>query len=334
VKILLIRMMGLGDVASILIPAVKIVARQHPDARIHVLTYGAGAELMALAPGVEQVHPIATEEWPNEIGPAIQSFLRIAERVAAQRFERIINLDTWFMPCFLARVLQELALPVQGNSIGLSTIELFRRLQTRELSQAFLQEPAQYLASTFPNMADWSIPWWNKYPDAGAYPHFYLRHCCGFEADIDMSLPIEPDAEFRARAGGKKVIALSMSGSSAAKQYRSANALRAELERAGHHVWSQFDGSLALSAALARLAASDLLVSVATSTQWLARLVGCPTLVLPGPLPPSVLGAEATVEAVTACQYCYQTHCPQKIDFACMDVPVRHVMDKVAAQLG
>jgi ADP-heptose:LPS heptosyltransferase len=125
-----------------------------------------------------------------------------------------------------------------------------------------------------------------------------------------------------------------MSGSSVAKQYRSAEALQAELVRAGHFVWSQFDGSLPMRSTLARLAATDLLVSVATSTQWLARLVGCPTLVLPGPLPPSVLGAEATVDRVSACQYCHQSHCPQKIDFACMDVPVAHVMDKVEAQLA
>ena len=47
--------MGLGDVASILIPAVRLVARQHPAAHIHVLTHGAGGELMALVPGIEQV---------------------------------------------------------------------------------------------------------------------------------------------------------------------------------------------------------------------------------------------------------------------------------------
>jgi ADP-heptose:LPS heptosyltransferase len=334
VKILLIRLMGLGDVASILIPAVRLVAQQHPGARIHVLTYGAGTELMGLVPGVEQVHPITTEEWPGDIHPAVQSFLGIAERVAAQGFDRIINLDTWFMPCFLARVLGELGLEVEGNMINLSTGELFRRWQARELSQEFLQQPARYLQSSFPGMTDWTVPWWNQYPDAGAYPDFYLRHCCGFAGDIDRSLSVEPDREFRAEAMGRKIIALSMSGSSASKQYRNAHALQAGLERAGHFVWSRFDGSRPLRTTLARLAVTDLLVSVATSTQWLARLVGCPTLVLPGALPPSVLGAEATVDPVVSCQYCYQSHCPRQIDFACMDVPLAHIMDKVAACLA
>jgi ADP-heptose:LPS heptosyltransferase len=334
VKILLIRLMGLGDVASILIPAVPLVARQYPGARIHVLTHGAGGELMSLVPGVEQVHVIAPHQWPADIGPAVQSFLNIAEQLAAQGFERVINLDTWFMPCFLATVLQELGLEVHGNMIGLSTGELFRRWGTRELLQEFFRQPAHYLRSTFANMGDWTIPWWDKYPDAGAYPDFYLRHCCGFAGELHRSLPVEPDREFRANAAGRKVIALSMSGSSASKQYRDAPALQQALEQAGHFVWSGFDGSVAMRSTLAKLAATDLLVSVATSTQWLARLVRCPTLVLPGALPPSVLGAEATVDRVSTCQYCYQSHCPQKIDFACMDVPVEDVMNKVEAQLA
>jgi ADP-heptose:LPS heptosyltransferase len=334
VKILLIRLMGLGDVASILIPAVRLVARQHPGARIHVLTHGAGGELMALVPGAEQVHVIAPHQWPGDIGPAVQSFLNIAEQIAAQGFDRVINLDTWFMPCFLATVLQELGLDVQGNTIGLPTRELFRRWQARELSQQFFEQPAHYLHSSFPRMSDWTIAWWDKYPDAGAYPDFYLRHCCGFDGAIDRSLSIEPDAEFRAAAEGRRIIALSMSGSSPSKQYRNAVSLQAELARAGHFVWSGFDGSLPLRTTLARLAVTDLLVSVATSTQWLARLVGCPTLVLPGALPPSVLGAEAAVDAVVACQYCYQSHCPRKIDFACMNVPVERVVTKVTLQLA
>jgi ADP-heptose:LPS heptosyltransferase len=334
VKILLIRLMGLGDVASILIPAVRLVAVQHPRARIHVLTHGAGGELMSLVPGIEQVHAIDPRQWPDDIGPAVQSFLNIAEQVAAQRFDRIVNLDTWFMPCFLARVLQELGLEVHGNTISLSTGELFRRWQARELSQQFFEDPAQYLQSSFPNMSDWTVAWWDKYPDAGAYPDFYLRHCCGLAGDLDMSLSIEPDSEFRASAQGRKIVALSMSGSGPSKQYRNAAALRSGLTQAGYFVWSQFDGSLPLRTTLARLAATDLLVSVATSTQWLARLVACPTLVLPGALPPSVLGAEAAVDPVVSCQYCGQNQCPRKIDFACMNVPPQDIIDRVATRLA
>jgi len=43
-------------------------------------------------------------------------------------------------------------------------------------------------------------------------------------------------------------------------------------------------------------------------------------LIIPGPLPPDVLGAELVINKNLECQYCYQSHCPKNIDFACMDV--------------
>jgi len=54
-KILVIRMMGLGDVASILIPAVKLIRAQNPSAKISVLTYQAGVELMEIIPSIDIV---------------------------------------------------------------------------------------------------------------------------------------------------------------------------------------------------------------------------------------------------------------------------------------
>jgi len=42
-NILLIRLMGLGDVASILVPAVTLYKQRYPDAAITALTYQAVA---------------------------------------------------------------------------------------------------------------------------------------------------------------------------------------------------------------------------------------------------------------------------------------------------
>lgn len=329
-KILVIRMTGLGDVASILIPAIRLIQQQQPAARISALTYGAGCELMALAPGLSSILDVTPEYWPDEFDFAVQNFMDIAEFVAAQQFDRIINLDTAFMPCFLARVLKDLKLDLVGNYINLSIHELFQKLSQRELVQSYFQEPAKYLSSSFPNMVDWTIPWWIKYSDAGAYPGFYLNHCCGLEGAIDTSLPIEPDLDFQRQTNGKKIIALSTSGSKPAKQYRAATALRHQLEQAGYFVWSQFDGSLPMAITLGRLKVTDLLVTVPTSTQWLAKLVGCPSLMIPGPLPPSVLGAELVVDQAQSCQYCYQSNCPENLDFACLDIPPEQLMAKVS----
>ncbi len=327
-------MMGLGDVASILIPAVKRLRQRHPRASLHVLTYGAGVELMSLVPEVDAVLAVTPAQWPNELDPAVQSFARIADVVVSQHFDRIVNLDTWFMPCFMARVLKDAGLDLQGNYLRLSTEAFFAKLHARQLTQDDFLYPERFLDSSFPNMADWTIPWWNKFPDAGAYPDFYLGHCCGLGSDFERTISIEPDLPFKQQAQGRKIVALSLAGSKASKQYRHAQALRLLLERAGHFVWGQFDGRVAMPVTLARLKVTDLLVTVPTSTQWLARLVGCPALLIPGPLPPRVLGPECVADRVLDCQYCYQDHCPEELNFSCMDVPPESIVAKVAAFFG
>lgn len=320
--------MGLGDVASILIPAVKIIQSSYPQARIDVMTLGAGVELMTLVPEVNAVLAVTKDQWPSDIHQATDSFMSIADVVAQQGYDLIINLDTWFMPCFLASFLKESGLNVQGNLINLSVSDLLRQVQAQTLAQTYFQTPHQYLASTYPKMRDWTLPWWNQYPNV-SYPEFYLSHCCGFEHAVDISLMIEADHDFKSQAGAKKIIALSLSGSKASKQYKDAEALTVQLEQAGFFVWSQFDGSVSMLTTLGRLKVTDLLVTVATSTQWLAKLVGCPSLMMPGALPPSVLGADFVVDKVQSCQYCYQNQCVENKNFACMDIAVQDVVKKV-----
>lgn len=329
-KTLIIRMSGFGDVAAILIPAVKLIRYQQPQSSIDVLTYSAGNELMALVPGVDSILAITPEQWPNDLHRAVQSFMDIAETVISKQYDQIINLDTWFMPCFLARILKDLGVELKGNYINLSIDDFFRKLNTNQLTQKYFNS-TDFLDSSFPNMHDWTIPWWDKYPDAGSYPEFYLHHCCGFDGHIDISLAIDLDFNFKLQAGGQKIIALSMSGSKASKQYKFVRQLKALLEDAGYFVWSQFDGSAALQITLGRLKASNLLITVPTSTQWLAKLVGCPSLLIPGPLPPSVLGAELVVDRMTDCQYCFQNHCPINLNFDCMDTPPERILTQVSA---
>ena len=50
-KILLIRLMGLGDVASILVPTAYIYRQLYPSASITALSYEAGNEIMRLELG-------------------------------------------------------------------------------------------------------------------------------------------------------------------------------------------------------------------------------------------------------------------------------------------
>lgn len=329
-KILLIRLMGLGDVASILIPAVKLVRQQYPQVTTDVMTYAAGVELMSLMPEVNAILEVKPEQWPNDFNAAIPHFMQIAEVAIGQQYDLVINLDTWFMPCFLARVLKDAGLKVQGNYINQSVEQLFANMQKNTLSQQYFSDAGQFLASTFPNMQDWLKAWWNdKLEVKNGYPEFYLNHCCGFKHAVDISLEIAADEELKQKAAGQKIIALSMQGSKVSKQYPFQKTLTKYLQLQGYYVWSEFDGSVPMQTTLARLKATDLLITVPTSTQWLAKLVGCPSLMISGPLMPKILGAEITVNKTVKCQYCCQTNCAENLDFACMAVPPQEILFKV-----
>lgn len=324
-KILLIRMLGLGDVAAILVPAVRLVRARHPGAEIDVLTFDAGVDLMTMVPEVSSVLAVTRDQWPETLPQAVDSFLAVGETVLARGYDRIVNLDTWFMPCFLAQALKDHGAPVSGNHLKLPVADLYRRLRAGTLAQRDFSDPPHFLASTFPAMDEWFGRWWQAHPDIWGYPDFYLNHCCGLDGAVDHRIDVAADQAFRAAAGGRPIVALSLQGSKAAKRYKWPDELRRQLEDAGFHVWSQFDGSLPLAVTLARLKATDLLVSVATSTQWLARAVGCPSLIITGALPPVIPGAEASTPAVETCQYCCQTTCPRGLDFPCLDVPPENV---------
>lgn len=328
-KILITRLVGLGDVASILIPAVRLLKSANPDASIDVLTYQAGVELMSLSADVSNVLSISAEQWPSDLLPATQSFLEIAKVVAMQGYERVICLDTWFMPCFLARVLKDIGLNVEGNYIDMPAAHFLENLKKGILSAEYFQY-TNYMESSYPGMVNWQKPWWQEIPGYAHYPDFYLRHCCGFmEYPSLANISVLPDTEFQRQSQGRKIIAVSFKGSTAIKHYKKPTELVQKLESAGYMVWSQFDGSLPMEKTLGRLAVSNLLITVATSTQWLARLVGCPSLMLPGAMHPSILGAEMTVAQTLDCQYCCQRGCPADRDYACMEVPVSTIMGDV-----
>lgn len=327
-KILITRLVGLGDVASILIPAVHLVRAAEPKAQIDVLTYEAGVELMSLCDEVTNVLRVSQEQWPSDLMPATESFLNIAKVIALQGYDRIICLDTWFMPCFLARMLKDIGLNVEGNTIDMPVAEFLEKLQERQLSSSYF-EHTNFMTSSYPRMADWQTAWWLKSHDSAHYPEFYLKHCCDLGSDIQFKIPVDPDLEFQKMAKNKKIIAVSFKGSTTYKSYFYAELLTQRLQEEGYVVWTGFDGSLPMKTTLGRLAVTDLLITVATSTQWLARLVGCPSLMIPGAMHPATLGAELTVDKVVDCQYCCQRDCPAGINFACTHVPVQNVMGKV-----
>lgn len=328
-KILLIRLMGLGDVASILIPAAYIYRQLYPSASITALSYQAGEELMRLHPEVDDVIGIGKAEWPDDLMPAVKQFMRLGESIAAQQFDLIVNLDTWFMPCFMTRALRDTGFETEGNYLK-QGVESFLQIALKgEITQTFFERPGEYMESTFPRMAKWHQPWWKQAP-ATSYPDFYLRTCCDFDQDLRIELPCERDSTLLKEADGRPIVALSTQGRAGYKNYRHSDELVSLLDSNGVFCWSQFDGSLPMRTTLNRLHTSKLLITVPTSTQWLGRLAGCPSLMLPGPMSPALLGTEYSAPRRTHCQYCYhEKDCPEKRDFECMESDPKALANQV-----
>jgi ADP-heptose:LPS heptosyltransferase len=290
-KILVIRMLGLGDVTCIGVPSVRYIKRKHPSAEVHFLTYATGFEVMALAEPQVKTFGLKKGEWPEDIIKAMEVFLGLAEIIVGEAYSKIINLDTWFMPSFLSRFLKDAGEPVEGNYIGMSIADLITQFQNQTLSATFVNDPAQYLQSTWFSMMRWHTTWWQSdyLPERG-YPEFYLRTCCGWQdIDLDMQIQITQDKQIAKKGKNKKVIALATQARTAERSYKLTEQLEKALKEAGFEVWSKFDGSQSMRQTLAMLKSSDLLISVPSAPQWLATAVGCPVMIISGNVDPRTL---------------------------------------------
>lgn len=290
-KVLIIRMLGLGDVTCIGIPAVRYVKERIPDAEIHFLTFAAGKDVIRLAEPDVKVFGLDKGEWPDELLLAMETFLGLAETIVGEGYQQIINLDTWFMPCFLARFLKDAGEPVEGNLMGISVAELIEQFQSHTLKPEFVNEPAAYMQSTWFSMHRWNSLWWESgLAPSGGYPEFYLKTCCGF-SDIDMNMQIDvtPDPKLSKIRERKKVVALACSARTAERDYPYAKELKKQLEQKGIYVWTGFDGRVSMQQTLAQLGATDLLISVPSAPQWLAQAMNCPSLIITGQVDPRTL---------------------------------------------
>ena len=179
-RVLVIRMMGLGDVACIGLPGLRMLRRAHPEAAFSFMTFAAGGEIIQLESGLEHVYVVPPQDWPKDFSAASRSFFDWGKLIAAEKFDLIYNLDTWFMPCFLARLLLDGGSPVQGNFIRWPVKQFLELARAPGFDSSLLSQTPFFMASTFPGMAHWNtLPWWKVFPCAEGYPLFYLSHCCG-----------------------------------------------------------------------------------------------------------------------------------------------------------
>ncbi|MFT4994872.1 MAG: ADP-heptose:LPS heptosyltransferase [Paraglaciecola sp.] len=304
-KILLIRMLKAGDVACIGLPALRFFQQKFPDADVHFLSYAQGADLIRLAEPQTHVLSLPAGQWPNELLPAMETFLGLAEQIVGEAYEQIVNLDTAFMPCLLARFLKDAGENLSGNLLNISLGELIKQFQQQSLQPEYVSHISEYMDSTFFSMPRWQSNWWESayLPDHG-YPEFYLGNCCSFSGiDMNWNIAISPDSALQNASKGKKVIALCISDADDGFAYPHAQDLQMALEKQGYYVWSDLDPKqdLSISHLLAKLKASDLVVCKAGDSQWFASAVGCPTLIITATAEPLTLMPDYATDPTLVC---------------------------------
>lgn len=283
-KILIIRMLELGDVLSIALPAIRHLQDNNPDAEIVCLTYAKGQEIIQLGSPNIKVICLPIGHWPDNIVQAMETFLGLAEDVIEQAFDRIINLDTAFMPCFLSRFLKDAGEPVSGNYLNLSVQDLLQKLQNQTLEADYVNDSENFMKSTFFGMSRLYSRWWEEQalPENG-YAEFYLKNCCGF-TDIDFDLSIK-SSSVAIKSHSRKTVAMATHDPSS--KLMLTHVQKSLSEHGVDTVW--LDNSLPIVDSLQKLSGSNLLVSTPGAEIWFASAVDCPTLLICGDLDPRFL---------------------------------------------
>ena len=332
-KILVIRMVSAGDALAIGLPAIRYFQQQLADAELHVLSYGEGQKLLELAE--PQLRQLTLAAWPDDFFQAMEAFLGLAEQIIGQAYSQIINLDTAFMPCFLARFLQDAGEPVRGNSLSKSIQQLLDEVRAQSLQAEYVNNPAAYLHSSFIGMSRWQRPWWQSdYVPDGGYPEYYLKQCCGFSR-LEMDLTIQLPASTAEHTSAGNLIALEVSQSEDGYAYPYPAELTTELSAKGYTVWQVGDYQHDNQALLARLQQSKLLISKASAIKWLADAVGCPTLMISGAAEPKLYMPDYATDVQTPCPRHSHLHSANSMvgTFACHCDDPQELADNIVALL-
>ncbi len=302
-KVLLIRMLSSPDVCAIGLPVLRYFQKNNPQAEIHFLTFGDGAELIKLAEPSVQVKHLTQQQWPDDFFLAMESFLGLAEEIIGEGYSQIVNLDTTFMPCFLARFLADTAEPVSGNYLNMSVQQLLQQVQEKSLQAEYVNSPQAFMASSFVNMHKWHGHWRQfdtKYQ--GGYPDFYLNKCCGLVDDkLDQTIIVSGDKRLAKKGKANKVIGLCFGQSDDGYLYPYVSGLKKLLEQKGFVVWIDPDVKDDIRSLLKMLKSSDLMLCKPSGNRWYAQAVDCPALLISGASEPALLMPEFATDPVSPC---------------------------------
>ncbi|MGK0304335.1 MAG: ADP-heptose:LPS heptosyltransferase [Gammaproteobacteria bacterium] len=302
-KVLLVRMLSSADVCAIGLPVLRYFQKTLPEAELHFLTFADGAELIKLAEPRVQVKHITEQQWPDDFFLAMESFLGLAEEIIGENYSKIVNLDTTFMPCFLARFLSDAGEPVSGNYLNMSVRQLLHQVQDKSLQADYVNSTQAFMASSFVNMHRLHSRWW-QYETVyeGGYPEYYLSRCCGLVDDkLEQSIVVSADKRLAKKAKDKKVIGLCFAQSDDGYLYPYADRLKKLLEQKGYVVWSDIEAKQDIRSLLKMLSATDLMVCKPSGNRWYAQAVDCATLLVSGNSEPALLMPEFATDPLSPC---------------------------------
>lgn len=302
-KVLIIRMLTSADVCAIGLPAVRYFQQQLPESEIHLLTFGEVGDVIGAAEPSIHIHRLGADQWPDNFYQAMESFLGLAEDIIGDEYSQIINLDTAFMPCFLARFLKDAGEPITGNFLSLSIQNLLAKVEDQSLDANYVNVTSAFLESSFNGMYRWMTPWWQspRLPDGG-YPEFYLNQCCEFNIEeLQQNVQVIADKRLSQKAKTNKVIGLCLENSEDGCQYPYTNELKKLLQQQGYEVWLSSESKGNPKATLKMMAASDLVVCKANGDRWYAQAVECPVLLITGSSEPATLMPDFATDQVIPC---------------------------------
>lgn len=335
-RILLIRMLSVKDTATIGAAALRHFRQTFPHSHIDFLTFGDGVDIIKMIDPDITIFSLPAHAWPNDLLVAIEAFLGLAEKIIPNQYSQIVNLDTAFMPCFLARFLHDAGENVAGNMLNISVHSLFSQFKEQSLKPDFVQSTEYYMQSSFSGMSRLHSRWWDTQQqfDAG-FTEFYLRECCGFRnIDIDTSIPTEhlPAANSPIYSNDKgnsavqapteraKTIALCLADAHDGYAYPYVLELQHLREAKGYRVWTNAHSKLPLLQMLSKVSAADLVVNKPGESQWYGAAVGCLTLLISASESPLLSMPDYATEQTERCP----VHCPftqGKEEQCCCDKP-------------
>ncbi|WP_166424999.1 hypothetical protein [Paraglaciecola sp. 20A4] len=319
-RILLIRMLSVKDTATIGVAALRHFQHKFPESNIDFLTFGDGVDIIHLVDPKITTLSLSAHAWPNDLLVAIEAFLGLAEQIIPMEYTQIVNLDTAFMPCFLARFLHDAGENVAGNMLNISVQTLLSQFQDQSLQPEFVQSTERYMQSTFHGMTRLHSQWWNTQQqfDAG-FTEFYLKECCGFkDINIDVHLPVEriqeavsqfpdnADTKLQPEKTVPKQIVLCLADAHDGYAYPYITQLKTILEDKGFAVWSNANTKLPLLQTLSKVAHADVVVTKPGESQWYGNAVGCLTLLISASESPLISMPDYATDQTERCP----VHCP------------------------